>query len=85
MSEAFDKLLAERQSSAKQGDKMQRMSPLEPLLEGGHVYILKADWNEAFIAEGLAFPKGKHDDQWDAVQISSHKAITSKGCMTISY
>jgi phage terminase large subunit-like protein len=42
--------------------------------EGPPVYIQRAAWNEAFLAEVDAFPGGKHDDQVDAVSCA-HQSI----------
>lgn len=47
------------------GDKVTRMSYLEPAFEAGNVHILRADWNSDWIKEAREFPSGKHDDQMD--------------------
>jgi predicted phage terminase large subunit-like protein len=49
------------------GDKSVRAAPIEPIMEAGHVHILRAPWNDAFIDEFGAFPGGKHDDIVDSV------------------
>jgi len=33
----------------------------------GLIEMTRADWNDPFIAECIAFPRGDHDDQVDAV------------------
>lgn len=38
-----------------------------PLVERGQVYLVRGDWNEAFINEAEGFPDASHDDQIDAV------------------
>lgn len=48
------------------GDKMTRASPLAAYAKAGNVYILEADWNEAFLREFEFFPRGKYKDQVDA-------------------
>ncbi len=48
------------------GDKMTRASPLAAYAKAGNVYILEAEWNEAFLREFEFFPRGKYKDQVDA-------------------
>lgn len=48
------------------GDKETRSDPLEGAFQGKLVLLLQAAWNEAFIDECVAFPRGKFDDQVDA-------------------
>lgn len=48
-----------------QGDKVARMSYLEPIFEAGNVHILRGDWNFEWLNELNEFPSGKHDDQVD--------------------
>ena len=51
-----------------QSDKQTRMYGATPLLEGGILHLPKnAPWLDDFLAEYLAFPNGKHDDQMDAL------------------
>lgn len=47
------------------GDKVARMSYVEPIFEGGNVHILRGEWNLDWINEVKEFPSGKHDDQVD--------------------
>lgn len=47
------------------GDKVARMSYVEPIFEAGHTHILRADWNLDWLNEVKEFPSGKHDDQVD--------------------
>jgi len=47
------------------GDKVVRFSPVEPIFEGGNVYIMCGVWNLDWINELKEFPSGKHDDQVD--------------------
>lgn len=54
-------ITAERETGAKDT----RAEPLAAQVEAGNVYLLRDVWNESFIAELCAFPKG-HDDQVDA-------------------
>jgi len=36
-------------------------------VEAGHVAIVRAPWNRAFLEELRDFPSGTHDDQVDAL------------------
>lgn len=49
----------------KDGDKAMRAEPLAAQLEAGTVFLVEGEWNEEFIEELCAFPRG-HDDQVDA-------------------
>lgn len=49
------------------GDKQTRAKPASAQAEAGNIKLLRGDWNEDFIAELVAFPAGKHDDQVDAL------------------
>lgn len=51
-------------------DKVARACVLEPLFESGNVVLRRAPWNEAFLAEIAAFPRGRHDDQVDAMVVA---------------
>jgi predicted phage terminase large subunit-like protein len=49
-------------------DKVTRAYLVTPLIEAGLVYLPEnASWVAEFISECLSFPKGKHDDQVDAL------------------
>lgn len=48
------------------GDKETRAEPWSSALEADNVVLLRGAWNQAFIDEHIAFPKGKNDDQVDA-------------------
>ena len=47
------------------GDKVARMSYVEPIFEGSNVHILRGEWNRDWRQELSDFPSGKHDDQVD--------------------
>lgn len=47
-------------------DKVTRSKPFRAQVEGGNVYLVRGDWNEAYIRELCNFPTGKHDDRVDA-------------------
>lgn len=48
------------------GDKETRARPAAAQAEAGNVFLVKGDWNEAFLDELCSFPMGSHDDQVDA-------------------
>lgn len=50
----------------KSGDKITRAKPFRSQCEAGNVFLIRGDWNEAYISELCGFPVGKHDDQVDA-------------------
>lgn len=47
------------------GDKVARISYVEPIFEAGNVHILCGEWNFDWLSEVKEFPSGKHDDQVD--------------------
>jgi predicted phage terminase large subunit-like protein len=49
------------------GNKEVRAQVWASRIEDGLVYMVRAPWNDAFIAEALAFPRGAYDDQVDGV------------------
>lgn len=51
-----------------EGDKVMRMNSQSGHLEAGKVHLpSEASWLDTFFTEALAFPRGKHDDQVDAL------------------
>lgn len=57
------------------GDKEDRSDPLESAFQGGLVTLLQGAWNEAFIEECIAFPRGRYDDQVDAAASAYNKLL----------
>lgn len=49
------------------GSKTTRAAPVASLAEAKHLYLIRADWNDAFLDELCAFPLAGHDDQVDAL------------------
>lgn len=49
------------------GSKATRAAPVASLAEAGHLYLIRADWNDVFLDELCAFPLAGHDDQVDAL------------------
>lgn len=50
-----------------QGDKEARAQLWATRIEDDKVYMLRGPWNDTFVAEAVAFPRGTYDDQVDAV------------------
>ncbi|HEV7698694.1 MAG TPA: phage terminase large subunit [Pyrinomonadaceae bacterium] len=51
-------------------DKFTRALPLAAAAEDKRVYLVKGKWNHYFVDEACSFPKGRHDDQVDAVTLA---------------
>jgi len=51
----------------KVGNKEVRANIWASRIEDGLVYMVRAPWNDEFLAEAIAFPRGAYDDQVDAV------------------
>ena len=49
------------------GNKEVRAGGIATQVNNGQVYVVRANWNQAFFNELEAFPLGKHDDQIDAL------------------
>jgi len=60
-------------------DKVTRALVWQACAEAGKVILIKAPWNEAFIDECCSFPKGRHDDQVDAVSLAFNVIEGKKG------
>lgn len=61
------------------GDKEARSDPLEDAFEGGMMYLLRGTWNEPFVEECVAFPRGRYDDQVDAASSAYNKLLEMIG------
>lgn len=55
---------------AVEGDKLMRALPWLNLAEEGRVILVRGAWIDEFLHELSQFPKGRHDDQIDAVSIA---------------
>jgi predicted phage terminase large subunit-like protein len=51
-------------------DKVTRALPWQAYAEAGKVTLVRGTWNDDFIDECCSFPKGRHDDQVDAVSLA---------------
>jgi predicted phage terminase large subunit-like protein len=62
-------------------DKWTRALAWAPLAEAGKIALVRGSWNDDFIAEAAAFPRGTHDDQIDAVSIAVGLLTKRKAAM----
>ena len=62
-------------SSPESGDKADRAQPFASQVENGNVYLVRAAWNDAFIAEAVNFPRGDYKDQIDAASRGYARAL----------
>lgn len=59
-----------------QGGKVARVNAVSPYIESGNVYLPRnVEWVHDFIEEAASFPKGKHDDQVDAMSQALNRFI----------
>ena len=54
-------------ASTETGSKVVRATPVASQAEAGNIAMVRADWNFAFIEELRDFPRGRKDDQVDAL------------------
>ena len=54
------------------GNKVVRANIWASRISDGLVHMVRAPWNDDFIREAIAFPRGAHDDQVDAVSGAVH-------------
>ena len=64
-------------SSPESGAKTKRAEPLSSQQAHGNVYLVRGDWNEAFIRELCDFPVGQHDDFVDAATRAYDSLVAS--------
>ncbi|HMT06701.1 MAG TPA: phage terminase large subunit [Pyrinomonadaceae bacterium] len=63
-------------------DKWTRALAWSPLAEAGKIALVRGSWNDEFIAEAAAFPRGRHDDQIDAVSLAVQMLSAKTKAMT---
>ena len=62
-------------SSTESGSKEDRAQPLASQSELGNLYLVRAAWNDAWIAEAVNFPRGDYKDQIDAAARAYARAL----------
>lgn len=83
--ETLIKMLAGFSVKAKpvSGDKETRARPAAAQAEGGNVYLVRGEWNEAFMDELCTFPTGAHDDMVDAFADALNDLALGHGPATV--
>jgi predicted phage terminase large subunit-like protein len=64
--------------STESGEKEDRARPLASQVAAGNVYLVRAPWNKAFLAEACTFPAGRFKDQVDAATRAYARVIQKK-------
>ena len=65
--------------SLESGDKVLRAEGMSAQQEVGNVYLLRAPWNDKFVAEAALFPNGRYKDQVDAASRAFHRLARKRG------
>ncbi len=65
------------------GSKQTRAAPFASQVEAGNVFLIRADWNSAFLNEAKLFPNGEFKDQIDACSMS-YAGLLQKKVKSIS-
>ena len=65
--------------SPESGDKEVRASPFQTQWEAGNVWMVRAPWNDAFVAELCMFPGGTYSDQVDGTSRAYHELLKGTG------
>jgi len=55
--------------------KIERARASSPFLEGGRVYLVKDNWNEAYLQQVSTFPNAKHDEHIDVTSYSIERNL----------
>ncbi len=61
------------------GSKENRAIPIAAQVEVGNVYMVRAEWNDTFLAEAMLFPNSEYLDQIDALSRAYHQLIIANG------
>ena len=69
-----------------EGGKIARAHAVAPQAESGNIYLPHpaiASWVDAFIDEAAAFPRGRNDDQVDAMTQALNRLRTTSGSFSV--
>jgi predicted phage terminase large subunit-like protein len=55
--------------------KIERARASSPFIEGGRVFLVKDNWNEAFLQQVSTFPNAKHDEHIDITSYSIERNL----------
>ena len=64
--------------TTESGSKEDRARPLASQSEAGKIHLVRAPWNETFLAEACTFPAGKYKDQVDAASRAYARLLVNK-------
>lgn len=57
--------------------KIERARASSPYIEGGRVYLVKGNWNDAYLNQVAAFPNAKHDEHVDLTAYAIERNLLS--------
>jgi predicted phage terminase large subunit-like protein len=69
--------------SPETGSKETRAQPLASQAEAGNLYLVRAPWNDAFVAEAIVFNRGDTNDQVDAASRAYARLLKGSGSSEI--
>jgi predicted phage terminase large subunit-like protein len=77
VAQSFVRLLAGHtvETERESGDKEVRADPAVSQWNGGNFALVEGEWNGAYVAEMLAFPNGKYDDQVDTTSGALNRLV----------
>ena len=55
--------------------KIERARASSPFIEGGRVYLVKDNWNDAFLQQVSTFPNAKHDEHIDVTSYAIERNL----------
>jgi len=55
--------------------KIERARASSPFIEGGRVYLVKDNWNEAYLQQVSTFPNAKHDEHIDVTSYAIERNL----------
>lgn len=68
----------------KHGDKVARMSYVEPIFDAGNVHVYRGDFSMDWLQEAQSFPSGKHDDMMDNITAGYELICEGNGQMVVA-
>jgi predicted phage terminase large subunit-like protein len=58
--------------------KIERARASSPFLEGGRVYLVKDNWNDAYLQQVSTFPNAKHDEHIDVTSYAIERNLLKR-------
>lgn len=65
--------------------KMTRGQNAQPTLASGKVFVVKGNWNEAFISQCASFPNDVHDDMYDLLCYAIDETFINESEVGVTY